>query len=297
MYSGEKYLNTISKFNEEINQNSLSTDWSIRYFASQVYLDLYSKSKNDEYLYKAYDIVSNNVTELLKEQRTLNNEYLSDVVELEIKEPDYRYMTDEQKKEAKKEYKEEKNRVKDYNKALSKKRETELLTLYEPLVLNCELLFGLEEKLNLSKNEKEDMDAVLGTENNQTFLVKPINSAYSFSKVPYEITITFTKNEIIIPANLLTANSKITVTVSEGKNKTKVNDCVIKKVDRKDDNFDSFTATVTSKSLKKYQWTPNSKITITITYKDACDKKAYFKFKVHSYEKVWNTYKLEFKAE
>ncbi len=116
-YSGDRYVESIDEFADAIIMNTSTDDWSVRYFAAQVYLDLYEKTADNAYLEKAHKIALENVTVLLREQRALNNAYLSDVVEQTVVEPDYRYMTDDEKKDAKQEYKDEQKRVKNYNKA------------------------------------------------------------------------------------------------------------------------------------------------------------------------------------
>ncbi|MCQ2439493.1 MAG: hypothetical protein MJ074_07000 [Oscillospiraceae bacterium] len=296
-YSGSKYVTVISEFADAIIANTTSDDWSTRYFAAQVYLDLYSRTNNRAYLENAYKIASENVTVLLKNQRSINATYLADVVEQTAIEPDYRYMTDKKKKDAKKEYEAEKKHVKDYNKALKEARKTELPSLYEPLVVNCELLFALADKMNISTSDKSEIEAILKTDSNGTFLVKPINDAYSFSNTDNKYSIEFTKDEMVIPVNLLTAESTITVSVSDNGQTTKFDDCTITKVERKGKTIDTFNAYVSSKQLKKYTWTANSKITITITYGDAYDKTAVFSFVVSNFAEHWYGNTVEFKAQ
>ena len=110
-YSGDQYVESIDGFADAIVMNTSTDDWSVRYFAAQVYLDLYAKTSDNAYLERAYKIASENVTVLLREQRALNNAYLSDIVEQVAVEPDYRYMTETEKKEAKQEYKDEQKRI------------------------------------------------------------------------------------------------------------------------------------------------------------------------------------------
>ena len=296
-YSGKQYVSVISDFTDAIITNTNSEDWATRYFAAQVYLDLYSKTNNKEYLETAYKIVSENVTVLLKEQREVNDTYLNDIREQAAVEPDYRYMTEGEKKKAKKEYEAEKKRAKEYNKSLKHARKTELPSLYEPLIVNCELLFALADKMNLTGTEKNDIEAILKTSEEGTFLVKPINDAYSFTRRGNIYSIDFSKDGMMIPANLLTADSKITVTVSDhGKIKT-FEDCEITKVERSGKTIDTFKAYVSSKTLKKYDWTPTSKITVQITYADAYDKTLDFEFAVGTFEEHFYGNKVEFKAE
>lgn len=296
-YSGEKYISCISEYADAIITNTVTDDWSSRYFAAQVYLDLYAKTKDNSYLDKAYKIVSENVAFLLKEQREINNEYLSDIVEQTVVEPDYRYMTDSEKKEKQNEYKDEQKRVKDYNKALKEKRKTELPSLYEPLIVNAELLFGLSDQMNISSTEKKDIEAILQTDSNGTFLIDPINDAYSFNNEGKKYTLEFGKDEMIIPVTLLTDGAEIKVTVNE-KDETKIfEDCVVTKVERKDADIDSFIAHVSSKQLKKYGWTADSKITIEINYADAYGKSTKINVYVSDFAEHWYGDKVVFKVQ
>ena len=296
-YSGKQYVSVISDFADAIITNTSSEDWAPRYFAAQVYLDLYSKTNNKKYLEATYKIVSENVTVLLKEQREVNDTYLNDIREQAAVEPDYRYMTEVEKKKAKKEYEAEKKHAKEYNKSLKHARKTELPSLYEPLVVNCELLFALADKMNLTETEKADIESILKTSEEGTFLAKPINDAYSFTRRGSTYSIDFSKDGMIIPVNLLTADSKITVTVSDHGATRTFEDCKITKVDRSGKTIDTFKAYVSSKTLKKYDWTPTSKITVQIIYADAYDKKLDFAFTVGTFEEHFYGDKVEFKAE
>ena len=69
-------------------------------------------------------------------------------------------MTDSEKKEAEQAFKAEEKRLKAYNKSLKNKRETELPALYEPLILNCDLLFALANDLNISDKEKAEIESI-----------------------------------------------------------------------------------------------------------------------------------------
>lgn len=298
VYSGEKYIQVISGFTDDIIKNTSLDDWASRYFAAQSYLDLYSKSKSKDYLQTAYEVILENVTVLLKNQRTVNTTYLKDVNLQEAKEPDTRYMTDDEKKQAEKDYKAEKKRVKEYNNELQKARKTELPSLYEPLVLNCELLFALADELNISQDERDDINNILSTSSNGTFIVKPINDFYSFSTKKPKYNIDFNEDEIVIPANLLTAGSKITVTVTDDGSETVFDDCVVKKVEREEaGKLDAFIATITSKKQKKYQWTNSSEVKVEVKYTDAYDKTIDYYFTVGTLEHHWYGDKVEFVQE
>lgn len=293
-YTGEQYITTTGKYADAIMDNTSSEDWSMRYFAAQVYIDLYSRTGDAQYLTKAYWIAYDNVTVLLKEQRELNNTYLSDVKEVTITEPDYRFMNDKEKKEKQKEFKEEQKKLKSFNKANKEKRKTELPSLYEPLVVNCELLFALAKEMNISVAEQAEIEAILATSTNGIFLTCPINDAYSFSGNNKHYSVEMSKDELIIPANLLTAGSTITVTVDEDGKQETFEDCEVSKVERKGDTIDTFLAHVTSKTLKKHKWTANSKITIHIIYGDAYDRSIQLEFYVSEFAEHWYGNKVVF---
>lgn len=285
-YTDDEYISRVQAFTDAIMENTTTEEWSTRYFAAQVYLDLYARTANREYLEAAYNIAYDNVTILLDEQRKLNATYLEDVQELTVPEPDYRFMTEKEKEEAEKEYKAEQKRLKAYNKALKDARETELPPLYEPLVLNCDLLFALADEMGISAKEKAEIEDILQTDKNGVFLSKPVNDRYSFATTKADYSIEFTKDKIVIPAELLAAGAEIIVSVSDGGKTTTFDDCVISKVERKGIAIDTFEATITSKLLKDYGWTENSKVTVKIINADD-DNPLVFKFKVVEFKDNW----------
>ena len=296
-YKGDEYITHVGSLANDLMKNTSNKDWSSRYFLAQVYLDLYSRTNDRSYLEQAYKIARSNVTILLKEQRTLNQTYIDPVKELTATEPDYRFLSEQEKKEKEKEYKAEQKRVKAYNKELNEARKTELPALYEPLVLNCELLFALADEMKISDSEKAEIEAILKTSSNGIFLCKPINDAYSFSQRNNRYTVEFTGDTLIIPADLMTAGSTVTITVTESSDSVTFDDCVITKVDRKGSTVDTFSAHISSKQMKKYDWTANSIVTITITYVDAYDKTVEFIFKVSQFKDHWYGDKVVFEQQ
>ena len=293
-YTGSKYVSTTKEFADAIIQNTSTEDWSTRYFVAQVYLDLYTRTNDQTYLKSAYKIAYDNVTVLLQGQRDLNSTYLAEVQEVTAEEPDYKYLSEQEKKEKEAEFKEEKKRAKTYNKALKEARVTELPSLYEPLVINCELLFALADELNISDAEEKEIEAILKTSTYGTFISKPINDAFSFTVPAGDYSISFDKDDIGIPAELLTAGSVVTVTVTENGNTETFDDCLIQKVVRKGNSIDTFTAYYASKTLKKHKWTASSKVSITIRYTDANDRTETFNYKVIDYQEHWYGDKVVF---
>lgn len=286
VYDGDAYISNIKAFADDIIKNTTAEEWSTRYFVAQVYLDLYARTNEKKYLEDAYNIAYDNVAILLDEQKKLNDTYLADVKEVTIDEPDYKFMTEEEEKKAKKEYKAEKKRLKAYNKSLKEERETELPPLYEPLVLNCELLFALADKMNISDLEKTEIEAILQTKTNGVFLSKPINRLYSFSKPKFKCKVELEKNEVILPVILLTSESKIVIEVIDNGKTTIFDDCIVSDVEREDDKIESFYVTVTSKKMKDYDWSKNSKVSIKILNSDE-NNMDMFQFKVAKYSDNW----------
>lgn len=298
-YSGDKYTKVISGYVTDLISNTEKSKeyWSTRYFAAQVYMDLYAKTNDKSYLKQAYEIAYDNVTLLLEDQRQLNSAYLNEVSEVSVPEPNYKFMTDTEKKAKKKQYEQEKKDAKAYNKALKEARKTELPSVYEPLALNCELLFGLAGKMELSSKEKTDIEAILQTSSNGIFLTKVVNDNYSFSRKGNKYSVTVSKDEIIIPANILTANATITMKISDGSGTTTISDCTIKKVERKGNNINDFSAYIFSDQYKKIKWSQDAKLTLTIKYDDVYNMEYVWNFRVSEYEKSFLKEKVVLKQE
>lgn len=286
-YSGTEYVSVISGFADDILENTATKDWAVRYFAAQVYLDLYQRTGDREYLASAYNIAYDNVAILVDEQRKLNDMYIAPVQEVTIEEPDYKYMNEEEKKAAKQTYKEEQKRLKEYNNSLKKARETELPTLYEPFVLNCDLLFALAGEMGISEAEQAEIEAILQTDSNGVFLVKPINDRYSFSQSYNTYTIDFSKDGLVIPAHLMSSKAQVTVAVTENGETLTFDDFVVTKVDRKADAFDGFTASLSSKLMSGHTWMADSKVTVSIVSSSGTEPLVY-RYKVSEYkENFW----------
>lgn len=286
VYQGEEYVTVIADFVDSIIKNTKTDEWSVRYFAAQAYLDLYSKTSDVSYKEKSYEIVKDNVSVLLEEQEKLNSIYLADLEKVEVEEPDYRFLTEKEEKERKKEYKEEVSKAKEYNKEMEENRKTELSPLYEPLIVNCDLLFALAEDLDVSAAEKTNIEKILETEENGIFISKAINDRYSFSTNNNEYEMVFDGKTMEIPAYLLSDGAEFIVTINNNGKKTVVEDCKIKEVERIEKAFESFVTHITSKTLSKYDWTADAKIIVEIYNGKEYDP-IKFDFKVSNYKDRW----------
>ena len=248
----EDYIKTADKYIEIILKNTDDSDWVLRYFAAQTYLDLYGKTGEKKYLKNAYDIALNSVNVLIGEQQKRNETYMADVIK--VKEP--KDATKRQKKE-----------VKNYNKLLKEQRKTELPPVDEPLYLNCELLFALAEKLDIPSDEKEKIDKILHQDNKSLFVAKTLDDKFWFNKYDKKIDIndvdiSFDGKKITIPASYITDRFSIAVSI-DGESET-FNDWKVDKVKRKGSECEDFIVTLSSMKAKKYEYSVGDKIEIQI---------------------------------
>lgn len=264
VYDGAEYVSHTQEYADAIIVNTSEADWSMRYFAAQVYIDLYSKTNDEAYLWTAYEIAKSNVSQLIDEQCELNQVYLNEVQSLTVEEPDYEFVSEEKQNELKKEFKAEKKRVDAFNKELRRIRKTELPPVYEPLVLNCDLLFALAKQLNVGESEQNKIQKMLKTESNGVFLSGLVNDRYSFGSSTTDYAVEFSKDEIVIPANLLVQGAKVIVTVEDASGITSFEDYNVTKVTRQDDDIGSFYAYYTSKSIKSVEWAAGTKVIVQI---------------------------------
>jgi len=279
-YSDAEYIPYAEEYLNILVQNTESNEWSLRYFAAQVYMDLYTKTSNITYLDKAYDLVLNNVNVLVNEQKDLTSAYLDDVKEVKI--PDGATSN-------------EKKQIKNYNKALKETRKTELPTVYEPLLLNCELLFALIEKVDVSSAERTKIDSILGVNGSNVFLTVPLANRYATDTKNIDVTAIFEKSSLSIPVYCVSANSVLRVSITENGKTTVYDDWTVKKVERSDDGFESYVVTYTSEQAKDQTWSSDSTVMIEIFDDDGSEyDPVVVRFKVSKYSKfIWETVEFE----
>ena len=247
-------INAIKHYVDLLTKNIDTEDWSLRYFAAQTFLDLYMRSNNKDYLKKAYDLTMDNVNYLIDEQKQQNSTYLADI---------------KKKAEPKGATKEVSKEIKKYNKMLEEERKTKLPSIYEPLWINCDLLFALAEELQISEAEQNKIEKILhgSSRDESLFLNETLDRKFYFkemeSSTPAEIT--FEEGELTVPVSLVSDNSIITVQIGEGESAVTADDWEIKKVDRKSaGDISTFTAKYTSKKAKKASYKDGTKVTVEI---------------------------------
>ena len=266
VYGTVQYTETAHTYASEILANTDDTDWALRYFAAQTYVELFDITGNDEFLQSAYKIALDNVNCLHDEQKELNKQYAEDIKEAKVDSN----ITDKKKKKA------AEKEVKQYNTLLKKERETALPPIHEPLLLNCELLFALADELNISSAEKAVIDGILHEDGAPVFFVKPLDELYyigsSSNAEVYGKGIYFDGSKITIPANLLSDNADITITVIQGNNEITCSDWKVVKVDRnKSDDPNDFIASYTSKTVKDIDFTEGDRILLQVNPKEGSD--------------------------
>ncbi len=207
IWKGDTYKKTAEHYLDLILKNIETDDWTLRYVAAESYMDLYAKTKDKSYLQKAYDLAEENVNYLIDEQYAKNVTYLAEVKKQTAKKTD----TDATKKE-----------IKTYNKWIEEERKKELPPVYEPLVVNCELLFGLADQLMISSSEKKKVNDMLHSGDTPLFLTEQLENEFWFDSISKEETpeITFKGSKVDIPTNLLAQGTTIKVTVISGKEST-----------------------------------------------------------------------------
>lgn len=289
VYDIDEYAPYAAEHARMIVNNTDHNDWALRYFAAQTFVDLYASTKEKAHLEEAYKIVTDNVNYLVGEQQALNTDYLSEIKAEKIpKDAD----------------KEKKRQIEDYNKMLKQLRKTELPPVYEPLLLNCDLLFAVADELNTDDKEKNRIDRMLHPNDEPLFLTSSLDNQYWFGSVeetPSEdMNIVFSGNEMTLPASILTKDAQITVTVEEkGEEIVVLDDWKLNDVDRKEKgNISSFEAIYSSRKASNYLWMPDSSITIDIIPREGAENHITATYKTegtkddwYDYFKVWEGHK------
>lgn len=249
-----QYVNTVKHYLEAIESNTDYSDWVSRYFVAQAYVELHNRTGRQEYLKKAYDVVLDNVNDLVSIQGELNTKYLEDV------------KTIDPPKDA---TKAEKADISEHNKSLKEERKKALPPVYKPLVLNCELLFALAEELDISVEKQQTVEGILHNNGENIFLTTQLDNRYRFSPAVNEydeLHVSFDGKKLILPASLVSECSVITITVTPAEGEPVVfTDWEVSKVDRKEkENLASFEITYQSATAPKYEYAADAKIGIDI---------------------------------
>ncbi len=248
----KEYISEADRYCKIILEETKDSDFSLRYFVAQIYIDLYSITNNNSFLDQAYEIAYNNVNVLADKQRASNAAYLSEIKKAKAKDGAS---------------KREKQEVKDYNEALEEERKIALPPVDEAFYLNCDLLFALSKEKNISKSEKDKIEAILHVEGETIFLADIVDSRFWFSSKneikTKDISIDFDGKTIKLPATCVTDRSVLTVTISNGDT---INDWKVDNVKRpKGADCSEYVATFKSDAIKKHKYQVGETLVIKIT--------------------------------
>ena len=253
-----EYVTTAAKYCGLICDNTADDNWSLRYFAAQIYVDLYSSTGSSTYLDEAYELVRENVVVLVDEQRALNKSYLQDVKKVKV--PSMNPL-DPKAKEAR-----------NYNKALEKERDIALPPVSEALYLNCDLLFALAEERGIDSTEEGKLDHILHSGGEPIFLTQALDDRFWFDGSsddldPEGLDVAFDGKSFKIPASCVTDRSIITVTVSRSGKTATFDDWKVDKVKRPKSSRDcaEFSVSYISEKAKAYEFKAGDSITIQVT--------------------------------
>ena len=253
--SKKAYVDIARKYCDAIVANTRDDDWSLRYFVAQIYLDLYSQTKDKSDLEKAYERAYYNVNVLLDEQKSLNNSYMAPIVEAKVE---------------KGATKREKEEVKQYNKLIKEERKVSVPPVSEALYLNCDMLFAIAKEKGINQKEKNKIDSLLHERGNDLFLTKALDDKYRYTSdnsimKAEDLAVTFNGKELIIPVTCICDKSNVRVKVSSNGTQ-EFNDWIVSNVDRpKNSDYSKFMVKYSSEQAKGYKYHPGEKITITVT--------------------------------
>ncbi len=281
VYDEESYISYAEGALNAILENTDKSAWELRYFAAEAYVDLYQRSNNREFLKSAYDITLDNVNNLVVAQRKQNDSYLKDVAEAAAADSESSAV--------------EKLR-KAYNEAMKEKRKTELAPVYEPLVLNCDLLFSLAKELDVDQAEKDRIDQILSDSGSHAFLNDYLSDKYSFEHHAQEYKAQFSEDELVIPAEYLNDDTVIRVSVSDkDSGSTDIYyDWTIQSVERGSSSFADFKAHYQSKNISGQEWNENSVVTVELFDNGAEAPSVRMRFEVEDFDNwlLWKDFKF-----
>ncbi|MGN8905059.1 hypothetical protein ACTND3_01825 [Bacillota bacterium HCP28S3_F12] len=277
--SNPEYVSIAANYCQIIDDNTDDEDWTLRYFAAQIYMDLYAITKDTVYLDEAYKIARENVVVLVDEQKKLNAAYIAEIQEV---------------KAGKDATKREKNEVKKYNKTIKEERKIALPPVSEALYLNSDLLFALAEERKIDDTERKKIEAILHENGENIFLTQALDDRFWFNKKSAiidsgDIEVSFEGGKFIIPASCVTDRSIITVKVTGANGATNFDEWLVDEVKRPKNstNCSEFTVTYTNKDSDKYKYQAGETVTIRVTpVAESPEEYMEFKFNVVATKKV-----------
>ena len=247
------FVEHAEKWADAILANCSGDDWALRYYAAQTYIALAAGTGDARFLSRAYETALDNANELIPEQRSLNSAYLSPIQKLDGA-SGMPWASDEEKEKE------------SYNKMLEEERKVALAPLYEPLVMNLELLRAIAV---------ERPDAIQGSSpeeiihsDGRLFLVDGLDERYASPNETYTPDspgISYDCTEIKVPAALVTSSAKVTSVVNGADGAKTVDDWTLERVERgSDDDSSTFVAVYKSEQGKDAGYSDGCAVQLTV---------------------------------
>ena len=259
-----KHVERAGRWANAILENCAAGDWASRYFAAQVYVSLFGQTKDQQYLSLAFNTALDNANELLPEQRRLNDAYLKPV---EHQDGGSNTPIDGINPFISAKDKERMSEIDNYNKMLDEERAIELAPIYDPLLLNLDLIFSIAQHgcTGVDFNEASEIVGASGG----PFLIEPLNSHFFSSNeaLPSEVIegIQLDHSKLRVPVLLASSKAIISVTVSSGSRETTFEDWAIERVERETEGDPaSFVAVYSSSSASDFAFEDGLSADVTI---------------------------------
>lgn len=250
----QTYLDHGKRWAEAILLNSAEDDWALRYYAAQTYVALAGKSGDSGYLALAYETALDNANELLAKQRDLNDTYLAPLAKLDGA-ANLPWSSDEEKERD------------SYNKMLESERKVELAPLYEPLLMNLELIRAIHTEHPEVVPDTTTADEIVHGAGS-LFLVPALDARYTFSdseSTQDAPDIVYDCAELRVPATLVTASAVISSEVVADGAATTIDDWSLDHVDRDDsEGASAFVAVYKSASAKDVHYQDGCEVNLQI---------------------------------
>ncbi len=280
----EEYVEYAAQRAQAIDDNTRGSDWALKYFAAQTYVNIYDKTNDKSYLEKAYAILKNNIIYLADEQKDMNETYIA-----AYQDKSTNNLTDKEKKQ-----------VEEYNKTMREARKTELPPVSDALLLNCDLLFNLVDLIEVSNDEKASLESMIHPQGVRLFMVEPLDNKFWFDAKNVtaieDIDIVYGGTQIIIPVSFLTSNANIAVHINDAE---LLDDWKLDRVERKTEgDIATYYAVYTSEQAHNHAWQVDEKIKIILSPDTENDIPSYtFEYVTEGSKKNWYDYLVPWQGQ
>lgn len=241
--------------------NTSAEDWALRYFAVMAYMDIHRASNNPykktEYMNSFCAISQSVVRYLVHEQKGMNNDYLSALIQLKAEEG----ASEEDKQE-----------IRNLNNILKEEYSSSLPPVSEALMLSIDLLQAVAKAAEINE---EEITSILDPDDKPLFLNVYLDQMYR--KEAQEISmpeVTYDKKKVTVPVSHLNHDYSIRVTIDRGSDHWVFTDWLITDLKRGDQqDINSYVAELTSdiNNLMKFEEDMDVVVEVIPTKTVACE--------------------------